>query len=223
MTKPTLKENIKKYLTIYWTMFKIGITTFGGGYAMVAIIDQELCDKKHWLDKEELLNYIAIAQITPGIIAVNVSTFVGRKKGGVFGAICATLGVITPSIIIIMIIAALITNFADNEYVKHAFAGIRVCVCVLIINATIGFIKKTVVDVLTIVIFICVFVTAAFTRIQTVYIVLAVLLLSVIWTLLFSKKKTEEMNQKSQGAEPVKSGSMSGGGSDKNRPQGGQR
>lgn len=188
MKQESFKDKLIKYLTIYWTMFKIGLTTFGGGYAMVAIIDRELCDRKHWIEKEELLNYIAIAQITPGVIAVNTSTFVGRKRGGVLGGIVATLGVITPSIIIIMIIAALITNFADNEYVKHAFAGIRVCVCVLIINATIGFIKKTVVDVLTLIIFLCVFVTAAFTRIETVFIVLVVIAASVVWTLIVSRK-----------------------------------
>ncbi|MBR2696088.1 MAG: chromate transporter [Parasporobacterium sp.] len=192
MKTENVKEKILKYLTIYWTMFKIGITTFGGGYAMVAIIDRELGDRKKWIEKEELLNYIAISQITPGVIAVNVSTFVGRKKGGVPGAICATLGVITPSIIIIMLIAALLTNFAGNEYVKHAFAGIRVCVCVLIINATIGFIKKTVIDLLTIAIFVGVFVVAAFTRIETVYIVLAVIVLSVIYTLIKGNKKPPE-------------------------------
>ncbi len=192
-------------------MFKIGITTFGGGYAMVAIIDRELGERKKWIEKEELLNYIAISQITPGVIAVNVSTFVGRKKGGVFGAICATLGVITPSIIIIMIIAALVTNFADNEYVKHAFAGIRVCVCVLIINATIGFIKKTVIDVLTFAIFICVFVLAAFTRIETVYIVLAVLFLSVIYTLIKGNKLPKDPAGTSSEGISEKAGTKGGG------------
>lgn len=189
MKNMSAKEKLINLLTIYWTMFKIGITTFGGGYAMVAIIDRELSDRKHWIEKEELLNYIAISQITPGVIAVNVSTFVGRKKGGVLGAIFATLGVITPSIIIILIIAALLTNFADNEYIKHAFAGIRVCVCVLIINATIGFIRKTVVDLLTIIIFLGVFITAAFTRFETVYIILIIILASVIWTIITSGKK----------------------------------
>lgn len=198
MEKMTAKEKILNYLDIFWTMFKIGITTFGGGYAMVAIIDRELSDRKQWIEKEELLNYIAISQITPGVIAVNVSTFVGRKRGGIFGAICATLGVITPSIIIIMIIAALLTNFAEYEIVKHAFAGIRVCVCVLIINATIGFIKKTVVDLLSLVIFLCVFVTAAFTRIETVYIVLAVILLSVIWTIVKSGKQSKKKEETDQ-------------------------
>lgn len=201
----TTKEKILKYLTIYWTMFKIGITTFGGGYAMVAIIDRELGERKKWIDKDELLNYIAISQITPGVIAVNVSTFVGRKKAGVPGAILATLGVITPSIIIILIIAAVLTNFADNEYVKHAFAGIRVCVCVLIINATIGFIKKTVVDVLTIGIFFAVFILAAFTRIETVFIVLGVIALSVVYTLVKGEKEQKTLASAAADEEPGES------------------
>ncbi len=211
MTTLTTKEKILNYLMIYWTMFKVGVTTFGGGYAMVAIIDKELCDRKHWLGKEELLNYIAISQITPGIIAVNVSTFVGRKKGGVFGAICATLGVITPSIIIIMVIAALLTNFADSEYVKHAFAGIRVCVCVLIINATIGFIKQTVKDVLTFIIFICIFLLAAFTRIEVVFLVLAVILGSVIWTAITTRKKEKQLDSLNEDSNTQADDSTKGG------------
>ena len=182
------KEKIMEYLEIFWTMFKIGITTFGGGYAMVAIIERELGQKKQWIRSEELLDYIAISQITPGVIAVNVSTFVGRKRKGVPGAILATLGVITPSIIIIMIIAAFLVNFSDNEYVQHAFAGIRVCVCVLIINATVGFIRKTVIDLLTLAVFLCVFILAAFTRIETVYFVLAVIAVSIVLTLVFGEK-----------------------------------
>ena len=177
-----------EYLEIFWTMFKIGLTTFGGGYAMVAIIERELGQKKRWIASEELLDYIAISQITPGVIAVNVSTFVGRKRKGVPGAIMATLGVITPSIIIIMIIAAFLVNFSDNEYVQHAFAGIRVCVCVLIINATIGFIRKTVIDLLTLAVFLCVFILAAFTRIETVIFVLAVIAISIVLTLAFGEK-----------------------------------
>ena len=189
---PDRKRALKEYLDIFWTMFKIGICTFGGGYAMMAIIEKELAERKKWIDSKELLDYIAIGQITPGIIAVNVSTFAGRKKKGIPGGILATLGVITPSIIIIMIIAAFLVNFQDNEYVQHAFAGIRVCVCVLIINATIGFVKKTVIDILTLVAFICVFLLAAFTRLETVYIVLGIIGLSIILTLVFGEKYTAE-------------------------------
>ena len=195
------KNRLMEYWTIFWTMFKIGVSTFGGGYAMVAILERELAEKRHWIRSEELLDYIAISQITPGVIAVNVSTFVGRKRKGVFGGILATLGVITPSIIIIMIIAAFLVNFSENPYVQHAFAGIRVCVCCLIINATVGFIKKTVIDLLTLGTFLAVFILAAFTRIETVYFVLAIILISIILTLVFGEKyyKTPEKKNKKEG------------------------
>ena len=187
MKKPTA-ETLKTYLDIFWTMFRIGICTFGGGYAMMAIIEKELAEKKHWITSEELLDYIAVGQITPGVIAVNVSTFVGRKRKGIPGGILATLGVITPSLIIIMIIAAFLVNFESNEYVQHALAGIRVCVGALILNATIGFIRKTVIDVLSLAVFAAVFILAAFTRIETVYFVLGIIVLSIIFTLVLGEK-----------------------------------
>ncbi len=193
MIKETNNINSKKksffeYLELFWTMFIIGLTTFGGGYAMVSIIERQLGEKKKWIDEEELMDYIAISQITPGVVAVNISTFVGYKRKGILGGIISTLAVVTPSIIIITIIAALLANFYDNEYVKHAFAGIRVCVCVLIVNATITFIKKSLVDVLTVVVFACVFIVATFTNIGTVYIVLGIILISVVITLIMGRK-----------------------------------
>lgn len=201
MEEKTIGQHIKELAQIYWTMFIIGLTTFGGGYAMIAIIQRELGEKRNWMKDEELLDYVALSQITPGIIAVNVSTFVGRKRKGVAGAIAATLGVISPSIIIILIIAAVLTNFAENEYVQHAFAGIRICACALVINALIKFIKQTVIDWLTLVVFICVFVVAAFTRFGTVLIVLCVIALSVIITIIQSahpipKVKMPELKKK---------------------------
>ena len=180
--KINFRQSIKEYLEIFWTMFKIGICTFGGGYAMVGILKREIAEKKQWITEDELIDYVAVAQITPGIIAVNSATFVGNKRKGIPGGIISTLGVVTPSIIIITIIAALLTGFADNVWVQHAFAGIRIAVCVLILNAVISFIKKTVIDVLTLVIFVCVFLTAAFTSFKTIYIVLAVLAAGVVYT-----------------------------------------
>ena len=181
-------QKLKEYLNLYWTMFVIGLTTFGGGMAMVSIIQRELGEKKHWIDESELMDYIAVSQITPGIVAVNISTFVGYKRKGNPGGFVGTLGVITPSIIIILIIAAVLSQFYDNEYVMHAFAGIRVAVCALIVNATIGFIKKSLIDWLTIVIFLAVFAVAAFTSFQTVFIVLIVIAISVVITLIRGKK-----------------------------------
>lgn len=183
-----IKKSILEYLDLFWTMFKIGICTFGGGYAMMAIIEKELAEKRQWATAEELVDYMAIAQITPGVIAVNISTFIGRKRKGILGGIVATLGVIAPSIIIIMIIAAFLVNFQENEYVQHALAGIRVCVCVLILNAVVSFVKKTVIDLLSLIAFICVFILAAFTRIETVYLTLGVLAISVVLTLIFGEK-----------------------------------
>jgi len=171
-------------------MFLIGLTTFGGGYAMVSIIQRELGAKKKWINEEELMDYIAISQITPGIVAVNISTFVGYKRKGTPGGIIATLAVVTPSIIIITIIAAVLANFYDNEYVRHAFAGIRVAVCVLIVNATINFMKKSLIDVLTIVVFACVLIVAVFTSVKTVYIVLGVIAVSIVVTLIKGRKQS---------------------------------
>lgn len=183
------KKSLIEYLDIFWTMFKIGVCTFGGGYAMVGILKREIAEKKQWISEEELIDYIAVAQITPGIIAVNCATFVGNKRKGIFGGILSTLGVVTPSIIIITFIAAVLTNFADNVWVQHAFAGIRIAVCVLIVNAAVSFIKKTVADVLTLITFICVFITAAFTSFQTIYIVLIVLAAGIVYTLVKGCRK----------------------------------
>lgn len=173
-------------------MFLIGLTTFGGGYAMISIIQRELVEKKKWITEEELMDYVAIAQITPGIVMVNTATFVGYKRKGVLGGIVGTLGVVTPSIIIITIIAAVLVNFADNEYVKHAFAGIRVCVSALIVNAVIGFIKKALIDVLTIITFVCVLIVSFFTSFNIVYIVLCVIAVSIIVTLIKGKELAEK-------------------------------
>jgi len=181
-------NKLKEFFELYITMFLIGLTTFGGGYAMISIIQRELVEKKKWISEEELMDYVAIAQITPGIVMVNTATFVGYKKKGVPGGIVATLGVVTPSIIIITIIASVLINFADNEYVKHAFAGIRVCVSALIVNAVIGFMKKSLIDILTIVTFIGVLIVSFFTSFSTVYIVLCVIAISIIITLIKGKE-----------------------------------
>ena len=121
-----------EYLELIWSFFKIGIMTFGGGYAMLPMIQREVVDKKGWATEEEILNYYAIGQCTPGVIAVNTATFIGNKRKGVAGGFLATLGVILPSLIIISVIAAVLTNFAEISAVQHALAGIRVAVVVLV-------------------------------------------------------------------------------------------
>ena len=146
--------------------------TFGGGYAMLSVLQREVVENKGWASDEELTDYFAIGQCTPGVIAVNTATFVGKKLCGVSGGIAATVGVVFPSFLIIVAIAALISNFADIPAVSHAFAGIRVCVCVLILNAVVKLWKKTVVDKLTFVIFAVVFVLSVFLDISPVFFVI---------------------------------------------------
>ncbi len=123
---------MNEYLELVTTFFKIGIMTFGGGYAMLPMIQREVVEKRGWATEEEILNYYAIGQCTPGVIAVNTATFIGDSRKGVLGGFLATLGVVLPSLIIISIIAAVLNNFADIEVVQHALAGIRVAVVVLV-------------------------------------------------------------------------------------------
>ncbi len=148
-------------LELYWTFVKIGCVTFGGGYAMLPILERELVDKRHWTTMDALRDYFSIGQCTPGIIALNVSTFIGEKRGGVKGAIAATTGFLTGPVLIILIIAAFLRNFATYPVVQHAFAGIRVCVCVLILQAVLRLWKKSVVDPFTLGLYIAVFVLHA--------------------------------------------------------------
>lgn len=145
-------------LDLFCAFFRIGLFTFGGGYAMLPLLQREIVEKKHWATEEELLDYFAVGQCTPGIIAVNTATFVGFKEKKLSGAIFATLGIVSPSLVIITVIAALLSNFAHIAAVQNAFAGIRVAVCVLILNSIVKLWKKSVVDKLTFVVFLAVFV-----------------------------------------------------------------
>ena len=168
----TLAERWKLALKMYVSFFQIGLFTFGGGYAMLPMLEKECVDKHAWTTREELLDIFALAQCTPGIIAVNVATFIGHKLRGVPGAIAASLGFISPSIFFITLIAAFLESFASNVYVAHALAGIRVCVCVLILNSVLALGKKAIKNKLSWVIFLIATVLAAFTDVPTVAIVL---------------------------------------------------
>ena len=159
---------MKKYWELFIAFARIGVMTFGGGYAMIPILERELIDKRGWTTNEELMDYYAVAQCTPGVIAVNTATFIGYKLYGVLGGIIATLGVIFPSLVIITAIAGVLTNFADVPAVKSAFAGIRVCVCVLIFNAVVKLWKKAVVDRATLVLFLAVFILSVFLDISPI-------------------------------------------------------
>ena len=128
---------MKKYWDLFWAFARVGAMTFGGGYAMIPILEREIIARRGWATEEELMDYYAVGQCTPGVIFVNTATFIGYKYGGTLGGIIATLGGVFPSVVIITIIAGILTNFADVPAVQSAFAGIRVCVCVLIFNAVV--------------------------------------------------------------------------------------
>ena len=159
-------------MSVLWELFaafaRIGALTFGGGYAMIPMLEREVVNRHHWATEEELMDYYAVGQCTPGVIAVNVATFVGYKIAGPVGGVFATLGVVTPSLLIILLIASVLQNLADVPAVKSAFAGIRVCVCVLIFNAVIKLWKKAVVDKAALALFLLVFLLSLFTDLSPV-------------------------------------------------------
>ena len=162
------------YLDLFLSFAKVGVLTFGGGYAMLPILQREVAENRKWATEEELMDYYAIGQCTPGVIAVNTATFIGRKVKGLAGSILATLGVVFPSLVIIIAIAAFVNNFADSPIVQNAFAGIRACVCVLILNAVVKLRKKAVVDKPTLLVFAIVFILSVFTNLSpVVYVILA--------------------------------------------------
>ena len=155
-------------LDLFITFAKVGVMTFGGGYAMLPILQREVVDNKGWATEEELMDYFAIGQCTPGIIAVNTATFIGQKQKGIAGGIVSTLGVAFPSLIIISLLAGVITAFSHLAWVQHAFGGIRVCVCILILNAVVKLYKKAVVDTPTLAVFLLVALGSYFTPLSPV-------------------------------------------------------
>ena len=148
------------YLGLFLTFARVGGCTFGGGYAMLPILQREIVEKKKWATEAELTDYFAIGQCTPGVIAVNTATFVGQKQKSIPGGIVATLGLVFPSIVIILVIAAFLQSFADLPVVIHAFAGVRACVCALILSSVLKLRKSSLVDGPTAVIFAVVLVLA---------------------------------------------------------------
>ena len=159
---------MKTLIQLFLIFARVGGFTFGGGYAMLPMLQKELVENKGWTTNEELIDYYAIGQCTPGIIAVNVATFVGYKTKGILGGIFATLGMITPSLIIVGIIAAFISGFQDYEIVQWAFSGIRAAVVALILSAMWKIAKKSLVDIFAVIIFLAVAVLSYFTDLSPV-------------------------------------------------------
>ena len=161
-------------IDLYLTFAKIGLFTFGGGYAMLPLLEREVVDNKNWASREEILDYYAISQSTPGIIAVNTATFCGFAQAGNIGGIIASLGFITPSIIIIILIANFLMAFSHIAWIQHAFAGIRVGVSALVFYSVLKMINKNAKTPIKFAIFLLTFIAIGFLQISSVIIVIAV-------------------------------------------------
>ena len=164
---------------IYEIFFRMGAVTFGGGYAMLPILRREIVQNRRWLEEEEIIDYYALSQGLPGIIAVNVAVFIGHRRRGVSGGVAAALGVVSPCILIISCIAFFLSGFKNNEYVQHALAGISVCVVALIFNSVLDLWKKGVKDRVGLVICLAVLGLSVFTELSPILLVISCALLGV--------------------------------------------
>lgn len=190
-------NRFKMLLNLYWSFFKIGGLTFGGGLTMLPMLEHELVQNKKWVTEEELLDCYAIGQCTPGIIAVNTATFVGCKKGKVLGGIFSTLGMVTPSLVIITVAAMFLQLIMGNEIFQHAMMGIRSVVCALMVNTVLNLIKKSIVSYLSCAIFALVLAAGLFFKIPTIFLVLAATTVGIIIELINNppqKKNKEDKN-----------------------------
>ena len=174
------KEVAHRLVSLYTTFFKIGIVTFGGGLTMLPILERVLVDEKKWVTSDEILDWYSIAQTTPGIIAVNVSTFVGHKRAGTLGGIVSTLGMISPSLVIITFIAKFIANFEQIIWVQKAMKGINAAVAALLAYAVLGLCRKNLRSVASVLLFVASFAAVRFLHAHTVVIVLAAAALAVV-------------------------------------------
>ena len=177
------------FLELLISFVKIGFLTIGGGYVMLPMMQSELIEKKHWITEEELLDYYAVGQSTPGIIAVNVATFVGYKKAGITGGIVATLGIISPSLIIITALAGVIQSIDQYPNVQKAMSGINVAVCALITDATLNFIKKGVKNFVTLLVLLASFLLIYYVKVPSYLIVLGAAFLGAITYFVKNKMK----------------------------------
>ncbi|HAO29758.1 MAG TPA: chromate transporter [Treponema sp.] len=179
-------------LELFAVFFKIGLFTFGGGLAMLPLLERELTSKRSWASSEELLDYYAIAQSTPGIIAVNVATFIGFKRKKIIGGIVATAGMVTPSLIIITIIAEFISNFEDIVWVQKALAGINVAVAALLTYSVFTFAKKTIKTWWSFLLYAASFSAVYFFHVHTVIVILSAALVGILIALVTGKLKKDE-------------------------------
>lgn len=166
---------------LFWSFARIGCFTFGGGYAMLPMLQKEIVEKLAWATESEIMDYFAIGQCTPGVIAVNTATFIGYKRKGAIGGIIATLGIIFPSIVIITAIASILSNFSNLLIVQHAFAGIRIVVAALVFKVVLTMYKTAVNDGITLLIFIISLLLGLLIDISPIYFIITAALIGILW------------------------------------------
>ncbi|MBE6964547.1 MAG: chromate transporter [Ruminococcaceae bacterium] len=166
-------------LQLFLIFFRVGAFTFGGGYAMIPILEREFVTDRGWITGEDMLNYVAIGQSTPGVIAVNMATFIGYRRRGFWGALLATLGVITPSLIIITVIAAFILNFSEFVYVQKALAGINISVAVILVSAVWDLGKKSVTDMIGLALAVIAFIAVVVFDVNSIWLILFALIVGI--------------------------------------------
>lgn len=191
-----MKNKLKQFLELYFAFVKIGAFTFGGGLAMMPIMQRELIEKRGWVSEEELIDYFAIGQSTPGIIAVNVATFVGYKKLGWLGGIIGTLGVVTPSWVIIMLLAGAISSVDKYPLAQRALRGINVAVAALLTSVIVKFTKKTIKNFWNALFMLLAFALIYFFKVQSVWIILSSLIIGCLLTLYKQKKQKTSVSEK---------------------------
>ena len=194
-------DKIKNLFNLYFSFAKIGTFTIGGGLAMMPMMQSELIEKRKWITDEELIDYYAVGQSTPGIVAVNVATFVGYKQMGIIGGIFATLGMVTPSLVIIMILASLINSINDFPIIQKALKGINVAVAALLTSTIINFMKKTIKKFTNAIFMMISFLLVFVFKLPSFWIILFALLIGVVLTYKEKKKVSavEEDSKKIDG------------------------
>jgi chromate transporter len=191
---------LRQYLELFWAFIVIGVTTFGGGYAILPVLDRELIKKRGWLTMTEVTDLFTIAQITPGVIAVNVATFAGCRRKGYFGGAVATIGFILPGVTLMMVVSLFVQRFAEYAIVQHALAGIRLAVCALILDTTIKLFKNIYKNYKAVIISVMAFALSAVFSVSPVYIILGAGLAGFF---LFSpRRKAAGGNGTTKGGEP---------------------
>lgn len=190
-----MKEQVKEKVSLWQlfaTFFKVGAFTFGGGYAMLALLEEELIVKKKWITSQDMLDIVVIAESTPGVIAVNTATSVGYRVRGIWGALIATLGVVLPSFVIIYALSFAMQAFQDNKWYKAAFTGIQACVTILVVNAFLKLSKQLNKDVFSIVMLVAAFVVATLTDFNIIYVILIGGAVGLIYSFIVEKVKSKK-------------------------------